>query len=439
MKIPFLSPILEIPKNYVEEYERIKITYNLKAVHIISVVMLLFNIVLLVLDYNSFRSGAWEEFPAYLYLFYAHILILIFHIPLAYLSHSKRNYSLSTSNLIVYGSIILNMSWSLYVAGVGQFIHNKIILIIIYAFITSTVLILTEKERRWIFGVYFILSMSILMFLDYPVELKQSNGINASIFIIISYFISYIVSNNHYKNFSNTKLIEEQNQKLQQYNEELKQFSYVVSHDLKAPLRSISSFVSLLDRTMEAPSERQTEFMDFIKNGAISMSRMIDDLLTFTSLEKSESQERVALNDILPLVRNNLSSEISESQAQLEIPEEMPNVHGVRPHLILLFQNLIANAIKYRAETVPHIKIDCERNRFEYRFSVKDNGIGMNKDTINDIFNLFTRGQNNSNRTQGTGIGLAICKKIIQRMNGRIWAISEPGKGSTFFFTIPIK
>jgi len=227
--------------------------------------------------------------------------------------------------------------------------------------------------------------------------------------------------------------------KLERSNDELQQFAYVASHDLREPLRTITSFLQLLEkRYTDQLDQDASEFIEFAVDGARRMDNMITDLLEYSRVSSKEREfNLVTIEKILDETLLNLKMRIDESNALITY-DPLPTVYGDRKLLVELFQNIISNAIKYRSEETPKIHISAKKEDNHWLFSIKDNGIGIDTQHINRIFTIFQR-LHGINEFEGTGIGLSIAQKIIQKHNGHIWAESQPGKGSTFYFTIAMK
>lgn len=223
---------------------------------------------------------------------------------------------------------------------------------------------------------------------------------------------------------------------LKRSNKELEQFAYVASHDLQEPLRMVASYTELLARRYKGKlDDKGDEFIAFIVDGATHMQDLIKDLLAYSRIGKEQVFQLIDCSIPLNTAVSNLKTAIEESKATITqgpMPKLMVNVQ----QLTQLFQNLIANAIKYRGESTPQIQIEASHTGHEWTFSVLDNGIGLDMEYANRIFILFQRLQTRAEYS-GTGIGLAVCKKIVEQQGGRIWVESEPGKGSKFFFTVP--
>jgi len=225
---------------------------------------------------------------------------------------------------------------------------------------------------------------------------------------------------------------------LRRSNQDLEQFAYVASHDLQEPLRMVSSFTQLLEKKYKDQLDDEgREFIKFAVDGANRMRRLINDLLAYSRVRtRGKEMEPTDSHSALGEALANLSAMVQESGAIIT-NDDLPVVKADKSQLIQLFQNLISNAIKFCSEDVPHIHISAEKQDNEWLFSVKDNGIGIEPQYYDKIFEIFKRLQRDE-KYPGTGIGLAICKRIVERHNGRIWVESEPGKGSVFYFTIPI-
>ncbi len=228
--------------------------------------------------------------------------------------------------------------------------------------------------------------------------------------------------------------------KLEVSNQELEQFAYVSSHDLREPLRMITSFLQLLEQRYNGRLDNDAdEFIRFAVEGAKRMDAMINDLLEYSRVGNQERDfDFINCEKILELVLINLKTLIEDNTAIIT-HEPLPYIYANDQLMIQLFQNIISNSIKYRSEKRrPKIHISVEKKEKEHIFSVKDNGIGMNSKHLDRIFTLFQR-LHTRDEYDGTGIGLSISQKIVHLHSGKIWAESELGKGTTFYFTIPIK
>ncbi len=226
---------------------------------------------------------------------------------------------------------------------------------------------------------------------------------------------------------------------LERSNTELQQFAYVASHDLTEPLRMVVSYLELLNlRAEKKLGAEEREFIGYAADGARRMQHLIQDLLAYARVDtRARPLEPIDCERVLASVLANLKVAIAESQTIVE-HDPLPIVQGDVMQLTQVFQNLIGNAIKFRGREAPKIHVGARRENGEWVFHVRDNGIGIAPKNFERIFILFQR-LHTRQEYAGTGMGLAICKKIIERHGGRIWVESKPGEGTTFFFTIPAK
>jgi len=231
------------------------------------------------------------------------------------------------------------------------------------------------------------------------------------------------------------KLTEE----LRRSNSDLQQFAYIASHDLQSPLRNIQGFAQLLARRYKNKlDDNANEYIGYISDGVEDMQMLIHDLLEFSKVDSGgKTFTSVDMSKCVNKTIFNLKAAIDEKNAEITHDETLPLVYGDSIQLTSLFQNLIGNAIKFSQEQ-PKVRISSKIEGNRAVFAIRDNGIGMDKKDIDKIFAVFHRLHGKS-KYPGTGIGLAICKKIVERHGGRIWVESEPGKGSTFYFTLPVQ
>jgi light-regulated signal transduction histidine kinase (bacteriophytochrome) len=225
---------------------------------------------------------------------------------------------------------------------------------------------------------------------------------------------------------------------LERSNAELEQFAYVASHDLQEPLRKVASFCQLLQRRYIGQLDaRADQYIEFAVDGAKRMQALIDDLLAFSRVGRAErAPTLVSCAKALSQARVNLTNEIKKSGAVIE-STDLPSVNAEFTLLISLFQNLISNAIKFRGEQPPMVRISAAGRDDDWLFSVADNGIGIEPEFADRIFVIFQRLHD---RTQyaGTGIGLSMCRKIVEHYGGRIWLDTSYHEGAKFNFTLPV-
>jgi len=226
--------------------------------------------------------------------------------------------------------------------------------------------------------------------------------------------------------------------KLEVSNRELEQFAYVASHDLQEPLRMVASFTQLLEKRYKGKlDEDADEYIGFIVEGAHRMKDLIDDLLVFSRFNTQANEfELFDMDTALNSVLSYLQPYMNENHAQITY-DPLPSIMGDSSQIQQVLQNLLTNAIKFHGDEPPKIHISAEESGDEWTFGVSDNGIGIDSEHQEQIFEVFKR-LHTREEYEGTGIGLSICKKIVERHGGRIWVESKPGKGSTFYFTIPL-
>lgn len=242
---------------------------------------------------------------------------------------------------------------------------------------------------------------------------------------------------------SERKLAEQESkqyaEELRRSNAELEQFAYVASHDLQEPLRMITSYLQLIEQRFTGQLDADArEFIGFAVDGAARMKNLIIDLLTYSRVQRAKIDfAMVAMDSVLKQVKANLKVSIDELNAEIT-SDLLPEITANEGQMIQLMQNLVGNALKFRRELPPKIHISCEKGKTEWIFTVRDNGIGIDPEYKDRIFVIFQR-LHGRDQHPGTGIGLAVCKKIVERHNGRIWVESKVGEGAAFHFALPIK
>lgn len=233
------------------------------------------------------------------------------------------------------------------------------------------------------------------------------------------------------------RLVQERTDKLTQSNEELRQFAKIASHDLQEPLRAVQGFANLLAQSTKGKLEKDPlEFIDYILDGTQRMQHLIQSVLIHSQINSDNSDDHITnCNSVIEEVLSNLSAYIKDTGASLEV-DKLPEVAVERSQVVQLFQNLISNALKYRGPETPEIYLTAERNVNKWLFSMRDNSIGIDPKYANKIFDMFAR-LHGKTQYPGTGMGLAICKRIVTSHGGNIWVESELGRGSIFLFTLP--
>jgi PAS domain S-box-containing protein len=227
------------------------------------------------------------------------------------------------------------------------------------------------------------------------------------------------------------------NEALTKSNEELEQFAYVASHDLQEPLRMVSSYLGLVGRRYTDKLDKDgKEFIEYAVDGAKRMQAMINDLLQYSRVTtQGKPFEKTNMEEVLEKVLMNLKIAIEESGGKIT-HDKLPEIMADRVQMERLLQNLLGNAIKYRGDRKPKVHVSVKRKKGEYEFSVQDNGIGIEKEYQGKIFGIFQR-LHTREEYAGTGIGLAVCKKIVERHKGKIWVDGKINEGSSFYLTIP--
>lgn len=236
----------------------------------------------------------------------------------------------------------------------------------------------------------------------------------------------------------NEELLRQSNEELRRANADLEQFAYSASHDLQEPLRQVALYSQMLEKKYGSKLDgKASSYLGYCVEGAHRMEMLVTDLLAYCQAAKNSDSpaEWVRIDDVIETVRKNLSTIINETGAEI-VTFGMPVMRDNPVPLVHLFQNLVSNALKYRSEKKPVVKITAREEDGQRLFSVEDNGIGIAIEFQTQIFGIFKR-LHDRTEYPGTGIGLAICQKIVERRGGRIWVESEPGRGSTFLFTLP--
>ena len=257
-------------------------------------------------------------------------------------------------------------------------------------------------------------------------------------FAFVIYVFNQALENYDQKSLDLINSLQNQNTKLSTTNEELERFSYIASHDLKTPLRNIVSFLGLMEKRLKQGREDELEeYFSIVKTNARNMYTLIEETLEYSKLGQQEwKMEIVDLNQIIAKIKEQLM--LSADDTVIIDSDFLPTIRGDNFYLYKLFFNLIENGIKYNEQTEKNVCVQFERREKTYLFCFQDNGIGIDPEYFDQIFIMFKR-LHTKDKYQGTGIGLSMCKKIIETMSGKIWLESEPGEGSTFYILLPIE
>jgi signal transduction histidine kinase len=234
------------------------------------------------------------------------------------------------------------------------------------------------------------------------------------------------------------ELLQRSNEDLRRANADLEQFAYSASHDLQEPLRQVAIYSQLLEKKYAKQLDgKASQYLNYCVEGAQRMEMLLRDLLAYcqAGMASDAPLGSVSIDEVIEIVKKNLSTTIEETQAEISV-SAVPVVRGDSVPLVHLFQNLLSNALKYRSERKPRIRIAAGRDGDHWRFTVEDNGIGIPKEFHTQVFGIFKRLHDRA-EYPGTGIGLAICQKIVEKHGGKIWVESEVGRGSIFSFTLP--
>lgn len=395
------------------------------------------------------------------------LIILVLSLPILWFHYQKQYYIAKVFSILTFMFLTMINTFIYGWQGGGKFI-------LLYSLFLT--LVLFDKKREYIvFSIVHIVTYLICeLIINIYAPLFQIEYLEILSYCFIGVFIYFTVdvfrTEQQHKEYATQSLIDAINNKnnalmtqrqmvkyqndalkkanlelqktqdqLTASNEDLRTFAYIVSHDLKEPLRMINSYTQLLKRRFRGKLDEDTsDFMFYIIDGSRRMKEMLDDLLQYaTAANKEVHKEEVNLKDAIEVAIKNLKAQVEEKQATIELGEQdFPAVHASFSHMTQLFQNLIGNAMKFhKPDLLPLIEISVETKGSYYIIRISDNGIGIPREKTDRIFSPFERVGHN--KVKGTGIGLAICKKIVENHNGKIWVESDTNEGANFFIALP--
>jgi signal transduction histidine kinase len=362
--------------------------------------------------------------------------------------------------LVLNGYGLVNVSRYLYITAINLLIYFSAVLVgpqanIEHHLILSVALPFLILDYRKNYGVVYATLLPVILLYTYSLNVLNLPAFNLStnlqlviaqvgIFsqtlVLLAMVVQFVRSANASENElqASKGQMQVQTSELRRSNSDLEQFAYIISHDLKAPVRNISSFMNLL-QVKYAPemSEEAREFVNYSHQGAKRLERLIDDVLAYCRIGTNlPSPVPVNLNDVVNTISFELRDRVSSVNGEINIQKELPVINHVHASLMYhIFQNLISNGLKFNHSEKPSIEVSWSNSLNHYTFSVHDNGIGISKEYSATIFQMFKR-LHTEHEFDGTGIGLAICKKIVEHYHGEIWFESSSETGTTFFFTV---
>jgi signal transduction histidine kinase len=364
------------------------------------------------------------------------------------------------SFLLLTAIFYLKVFPTCYIDGVGLTPFKKTSEYVISAILLISAYLVYKKKERFTEGIFalFIGSIVLTVFSElsfvFYVSVYGFSNMVGHILKLASFYLIYraivikgiqepydLIFRDLHESERSLRQLNEQlgnySDELKRSNQELERFAYVASHDLQEPLRTVSSYAQLLGERYRGRLDADADdFIGYLVDGAARMERLIDDLLTLARVgTRGKPFEPTDCSAVVKEAIENLALAVQETGANITT-DPLPTVNADATQLAQLFQNLIGNAIKFRGEDTPRVHISSHRNEDKWVFSVKDNGIGIAPEYRDRIFMIFQRLHANE-KYPGTGIGLAIARKIVERHGGTIWVQSEPDKGSTFSLTIP--
>lgn len=362
-----------------------------------------------------------------------------------WLNHKRRYVAARYAFILIVNSFILTNA---VLMGRGVKAHEFFYVIYMVPFLLFRV----KDYLKILLGIVIVFSFFSAYFVIYPHFVMYNLSIAdqeafAMVNMVMKFLLFgiavYILA---YYNYSTEKELERLNYHLNQHsielersNADLEQFAYIISHDLRTPVRNISSFLDLLaQRYASAIDKNGMDYIDFSRNGAVRLSKQIEGLLIYSRIGKGlPPVTTINVNDLVTGLRAEMHATLNAKQAKVIQLKPMPLLAHVHSNLVMqLFRELVSNGIKFNHTEHPEVKLDWMEDEKEFTFKISDNGIGIDKQYTNKLFQIFRR-LHAEGEYEGSGTGLAICKKIISMYKGNIWFDSEPGQGSTFYFTIP--
>ena len=323
-----------------------------------------------------------------------------------------------------------------------------------FIFMASSVIFQKKFITKFLLVFYCILlfiAANIYLAFNEPLLIRpkeQSDEIAVFVTAAICFFcIIYIFNKELEKYFNKSRnlvvSLKQQNNTLTQLNEELERFAFIASHDLKTPLLNIINFSDLLKKKINGTNDKDAQkYISFISDGGYRMKNLIEDLLEYTEFTQKEQQpevkkERIDLHAIVKEIESSISSTLINRNAVIELVGNLPKINWIRFKIFILFKNIIENGIKYNKSAHPIIKISSKQSPNHFSISFEDNGIGIKEEFQSQIFGLFKRLHGHA-EFEGSGLGLATCKKIVEELGGQIYVESEVGKKTIFIIDLPL-
>ena len=380
------------------------------------------------------------------------IVILIAFVYLLSFSHikSSKHYQFIAISMSII-CLIIAIIFTFFDGVDESYLYTGNLILIVYVFTLLSI----RFEKIKFLALFFIITHLIVLYLnfDFTIEKFTHQAYGVIVITIAGLLSNYMIELQRRQNFLNKKIINEQKdvlrnniiekdkllKTLKEQNIELDAFNHSVSHDLKAPIRNISAFSQLLEKHHKDSLNKQgLEYLKFITYGTNKMNKLVNDLLHYSKVKKTElSIQQIDMNNMVDIIFWEQSRTL-QKQAILT-KSNLPSINGDKILLKQVWQNLISNAIKYSSKKdVIKINISSIQSSTEITYIIKDNGIGFDMKYAEKLFEIFRRLHATDKDFSGTGVGLSLVNRIIKKHNGKIWAESEPNKGSIFYFTIPL-